>query len=463
VIELINVKVGLHIDHDLKYATTKALEQVEEELVEDPSIILYFTGTHRGGKKTYNEAMAVIREKYPKIPMAGCSGVGIAGKNDYGLKGAGLMFICGVKAKSNLIKRFRIGTRYKTRKVVKECEKTNRIEKKRDSNNTNVFFPPGLGFPKFMVNLLNHRIEGFNPFFILNNQIWRKFPILSKISGIIVGLSMDLLGIGISYSSTWSLFRQLYNKGIHFTGTFGADPITMGKSYQFYNFKAYKDSLSYISISSPNLQFASRSDSGAEVIAEKSFDIDSFLNGGFIPRIRGKWGSQALLEMLDMDQTADILEENTRRYFYYQPHRPLCVIDENDKPNLYALSINPNLKHALITAPNQVVQKLKAKNLNRYKAFLSDQSVITIENLIDKTLSEFVTDDTAFGLFFDCGNRAMIVGDRFEKYNQRFVKYLSEIPYLLIISGGEVNFQDFPVVNFSTISSIARHRNTPVG
>lgn len=455
-IKLIHVSVGLHIDHDLKYATTKALEQVEEKLVESPSIILYFTGTHKGGKKTYNQAMTVLREKYPNVPMAGCSGVGIAGKNDYGLKGAGLMFICGVNAKSNLIKRFRIGTRYKTRKVVKECERTNKSEKRRNSNTTNIFFPPGLGFPKIMVNLLNHRLEGFNPFFVLNNRIWKKFPILSKITGVLVGLSMDLAGIGISYSSTWSLFRQLYNKEIHFTGTFGADPITMGKSYQFFNYKAYKESLSYISISSPDLQFESRSDSGAEVIAEKSFDIDSFLNGGFIPRIRGKWGYQALLEMLDMDQTEDILEENTRKYFYYHPYRPLCVIDEKNNPNLYALAINPNLKHALITAPSQVVKKLNVKNPNRYKAFLSDQSVNTIETLIDKTLSELITDDTTFGLFFDCGNRAMIVGDRYHHYNERFAKHLKKIPYLVVISGGEINFQDFPVVNFSTISSVAK-------
>ncbi len=460
-IKLIHVSVGLHIDHDLKYATTKALEQVEEELVENPSIILYFTGTHKGGKKTYNQAMTVLRKKYPNIPMAGCSGVGIAGKNDYGLKGAGLMFICGVNAKNNLIKRFRIGTWYKTRKVVKECERTNNSEKRRNSNTTNIFFPPGLGFPKIMVNLLNHRLEGFNPFFVLNNRIWKKFPILSKITGVLVGLSMDLAGIGISYSSTWSLFRQLYNKGIHFTGTFGADPITMGKSYQFYNCKAYKESLSYISISSPDLQFESRSDSGAEVIAEKSFDIDSFLNGGFIPRIRGKWGYQALLEMLDMDQTEDILEENTRKYFYYQPYRPLCVIDEKNNPNLYALAINPNLKHALITAPDQVVKKLNVKNKKRYKAFLSDQSAITIETLLDKTLSELITDDTAFGLFFDCGNRAMIVGDRFYHYNERFAKHFKKIPYLVVISGGEINFQDFPIVNFSTISSVAK-QSTPI-
>jgi hypothetical protein len=458
--KVIKASVGLHIDHDLKFATKKALEKAGAELDEEPSLILYFTGTHSGGAKTYNQAMAFIRESYRKVPLAGCSGVGIANQDDYGLKGAGLMLISGVKAKSHIIKRFRIGTRYKTWKIVKECEKTNKKEKKVHSNNTNLFFPPGLGFPKFMVNMLNHRLDGFNPFFVLNHSVWRKFPVLSKVVGILVEISMDFAGIGISYSSSWSLFKQLYKKGLHFTGTFGADPVSMKKSYQFHNYKAYKDSLSYVSISSPQLQFASRTDSGAEIIANKRFDVDSFLNGGFIPRIRGKWGSKALLEMLDMDKTPEILEEFTRRYFYYHPYRPLCVLDEKNNPNLYALAINPNLKHALITAPNQVVKKLNVKNPGHYNAFLSDQSAITIENLIDKTLCDLITKDTTFSLFFDCGNRAMIVGDRFDQYAEIYANHLKNIPYLIIISGGEVNCQDFPIVNFSTISSVAKRVST---
>ncbi len=458
--KVVKASVGLHIDHNLKFATDKALGKAETEFDETPSVILYFTGTHSGGAEIYNQAMAIIRENYPKVPLVGCSGVGIANKDDYGLKGAGLMFISGVKAKSHIIKRFRIGTRYKTWKIIKECEKTNKKEKKAHSNTTNIFFPPGLGFPKFMVNMLNHRLEGFNPFFVLNHWAWRKFPILSKIVGILVQISMNFAGIGISYSSSWSLFKQLYKKGIHFTGTFGADPISMKKSYQFHNYKAYKDSLSYVSISSPQLQFTSRTDSGAEIIADKRFDIDSFLNGGFIPRIRGKWGSLALLEMLDMDKTPDILEEFTRRYFYYHPYRPLCVLDEKNNPNLYALAINPNLKHALITAPNQVVKKLNNKDSGNYNAFLCDQSAITIENLIDKTLSELITKDTSFSLFFDCGNRAMIVGDRFDQYTRKYANHLNNIPYLIIISGGEVNYQVFPIVNFSTISSVAKRVST---
>jgi hypothetical protein len=457
---MIKASVGLHIDHDLKYATIKALKEAETDLIEDPSVILYFTGTHVGGEKTYNEAMAIIKEKYPNVPLAGCSGVGVANQKDYGLKGVGLMLISGIEAKSHIIKRFRIGTRYKTWKVVRKCDKTNRNGKKSHSNTTNIFFPPGLGFPKFMVNMLSHRLDGFNPFFVLNNSIWRKFPILSRITGKFVGILMDLLGIGISYSSSWSLFRQLYKKGLHFTGTFGADPITMSKSYQFYNYKTYKDSLSYVSLSSPKLKFDSKTDSGAEIVTNKSFDIDSFLNGGFIPRIRGKWGSQGLLEILDMEKTPDILEECTRRYFYYNAHRPLCVFDEKNNPNLYALAINPNLKHALITAPNQIMKKLLINDPEHSKAFISEQSAITIENEIDKTLSNLITKDTVYGLFFDCGNRAMIVGDRFEQYTSKYSNHLDKIPYLIIISGGEVNFQEFPVVNFSTISSIAERVTT---
>jgi hypothetical protein len=400
--------------------------------------------------------MEVIREKYRNVPLVGCSGVGLANKDDHGLKGVGLMLLAGISVKSYVVKRFRIGTRIKVRKVVNECEAVVENETNRCSNTTFIFFPPGLGFPKFIANMLNHRLEGFNPFSMLNKGIWRNFPRLSTFSGKFVEFFMNLAGIGISYSSTWPLFTKLYKQGIHFTGTFGADPLTLNKSYQFHNCKAYKDSLVYVSLSSPELKFESRTDSGANIIPNKRFDVDSFLDGGFIPRIRGKWGAEALLELYGMEKTPEILEECTKKYFYYHPFRPLCVYDNEQNQNLYALAINPNLKHALITAPNQVVKKLKAKDPKHYQAFICDQSSITIEELLEKTLSEFVTLDVVYGLFFDCGNRAMILGDRFDNFAKRYVNHFGDVPYLVIISGGEVNSQSFPIVNFSSISSVAR-------
>ncbi len=451
------VAVGLNINQDLTEATILALEQARKQLEPPPSLILYFTGSHSGGSKTYNTSMKVIKEAYQDVPLAGCSGIGLANNDDYGLKGAGLMLFSGINAKTSLIKRFRVGSRYKSRKVVKRCLKTIKIEEQQNANTTHIFFPPGLGFPKIMVNLLNHRLDGFNPFFILNHRIWRKFPFLSKLVGKIAGVSMDITGLGISYSCAWPLFTQLHEKGVHFTGTFGVDPLTMNKSYQFYNYKAYKDSLTYASLSSPNLQFESRADSGATIIPKKSFDLDSYLDGGFIPRIRGKWGADALLELYDMKETPEVLEECTQRYFYYHPYRPLCVIDEERNHNIYGLAINPNLKHGLITAPNQVARKLVSEDPNRYQAFICDQSTSSIEKMLDKTLSVLITENTLFGLFFDCGNRAMIIGDKFEKFSEKYAEKLGNTPYLVVISGGEVNSQHFPIVNFSVISSVAKN------
>jgi len=267
---------------------------------------------------------------------------------------------------------------------------------------------------------------------------------------------MDLAGIGISYSSTWSLFTQLYNKGIHYTGTFGADPLTLHKAYQFFNCRAYKDSLTYVSISSPELTFESRSDTGAEILPEKGFNIDSFIKGGFIPRIRGKWGADALLDLFGMADTPDILERCTQSTFYYHPYRPVCVIDSRQKQNLYALAVNPNLKHALISAPSQVVEKLQADHPDNYQAYIADQSRNTIENLLEDALEELVTPNSAFGLFFDCANRAMVIGDRFDKYMKKYADSFGDIPYLVVISGGEVNSQDIPIVNFTTVSNVGK-------
>lgn len=454
------VSVGISINHNLQIATENALEQAENRIKEKPTGILYFTGTHFGGKKTYNDAMKIIKKKYPKTPLAGCSGVGIANNYDYGLKGAGIMLLSDITVSTHLIKRFRLRSGSKSKKTLNKCHKIEKRELLCNSSTTFIFFPPGLGFPKFLVDLLNHRIEKFNPFMILNHRIWKKFPSVSKYLGKLVNIFMDLFGIGISYSSTWPLFTSLFETGIHFTGTFGVDPLTMNKSFQFYNYKAYKDALSYISLSSPKLLFQSRTDTGAQIDIEKPFTIDSYLNGGFIPRINGEWGAQSLLKLYNMEKTPDILEECTKKYFYYHPFKPLCIIDEEHKQNLYGLSINPNINHALITAPNQVAINLFSSQKDHYEAYICNQSALTIESLLENSLGSLIDDNTEYGLFFDCANRAMIVGDKFQNYIDKYNEILRDTPFLIILSGGEVNSQLFPIVNFSLISSVAKNLNS---
>ncbi|MHA1993795.1 MAG: FIST N-terminal domain-containing protein [Candidatus Hodarchaeales archaeon] len=448
--------VGLCINHNLKLATKKALEQAEKELNTQPTGILYFTGTHPGGKNIYSQSLKIIKKKYPNTPLAGCSGIGIANNQDYGLKGAAIMFFSGISVRTQLVKRFRIRTMAKTKKILKKCTDIETKELRQNSSTSFIFFPPGLGFPKLMVNLLNHRLKGFNPFFALNNRIWRDFPALSRFSGKIINFLMNIGGIGISYSSAWPLFQELYERGIHYTGTFGVDSISMNKSYQFYNYKAFKDSMTFISLSSPELRFMSKTDTGATVDYQKPFSLDSYLDGGFIPRINGQWGAISLLKLFEMEKTPEILEECTQKYFYYHPFRPLCIFDNKKSQNLYGLSINPNLNHALITAPNQVAKKLYVDYKEQIQSYICNQSAVTIENLLNKSLSSLIEDNTKFGLFFDCGNRAMIVGDRFQQYLEYYKKNLGKVPYLVIISGGEVNSQSFPIVNFSLVSSIAQ-------
>ena len=451
---MIETSVGLFIHHDLSLATEKALNQAEKRLKSKPSGILYFTGTHFGGKEIYNQAMSIIKKKYPNTPLAGCSGIGIANNFDYGLKGAGIMLFSGISIQTFVTKRFRIGSARKTRKILKNCRRIKREQEENNSSTSFIFFPPGLGFPKFMVNLLNHRLQGFNPFFILNNRLWRKFPVLSKISEKFSNFFMDLFGIGISYSCAWPLFQKLFESKIQYTGTFGVDPLTMKKSYQFCNFKAYKDSITYISFSSSKLYFKSKTDTGAKIDSSKAFDLDSYLDGGFIPSIRGQWGAEALLKMYDMEKTPEILEDCTQKYFYYHPFKPLCIIDKEENKNLYGLSINPNLNHALITAPNQVAKSLNANRPNKIESYLCNQGGETIESLLKESLSDIVDEDVEFGLFFDCGNRAMIIGDRFKQYIDHYTKALSKKPFLVILSGGEVNSQSYPIVNFSLVSNI---------
>ena len=167
------------------------------------------------------------------------------------------------------------------------------------------------------------------------------------------------------------------------------------------------------------------------------------------------WAS-SLLKLYDMEKTPEILEECTQKYFYYHPFKPLCVIDNENQHNLYGLSINPNIKHALITAPNQVAKLLYSNRKERLQSYICNQSLNSIESLLKDSLATMVDKDTVFGLFFDCGNRAMIVGDKFQQYLQHYTAALGSIPYLVILSGGEINSQSFPIVNFSLISNIGK-------
>ncbi|MHA2290180.1 MAG: hypothetical protein ACXABG_15450, partial [Promethearchaeota archaeon] len=67
--------VGLCIKHNLKLATKIALAQAEKKLDSEPTGILYFTGTHTGGKRVYNRSLKIIKRKYPNTPLSGCSGI----------------------------------------------------------------------------------------------------------------------------------------------------------------------------------------------------------------------------------------------------------------------------------------------------------------------------------------------------------------------------------------------------
>ena len=45
---------------------------------------------------------------------------------------------------------------------------------------------------------------------------------------------------------------------------------------------------------------------------------------------------------------------------------------------------------------------------------------------------------------------------KFDQYIKKFQNYLGNVPYLVIFSGGEVNYQDYPIINFSTVSNVAK-------
>lgn len=126
------------------------------------------------------------------------------------------------------------------------------------------------------------------------------------------------------------------------------------------------------------------------------------------------------------------------------------------KGNLYGFAANPNLNPALLTAPDQVLEKLQKK----CEAYISTQSVADILEKKRTTIDKLaLNNEIHFMLVFDCANRAMLLADRYSELVQIYNKGLGKIPYLGIMSGGEFCPQTNPIVNMSAVSFYSKRES----
>ena len=162
---------------------------------------------------------------------------------------------------------------------------------------------------------------------------------------------------------------------------------------------------------------------------------------------------------LDLKLQDDVYYTATKGSFYYNTNYPICILDENDHISMYTMSANPNIKQAVITAPDQILSKLKDGSL-KDRAFFGVQSLVSILEKRKRTINELGIDKkTKMVLTFDCANRAMLLGDRFHDLVEIYQENLNDIPFLGVMSGGEFRNQTYPIMNFSSVSFVVKERS----
>ncbi|MHA2298964.1 MAG: FIST N-terminal domain-containing protein [Candidatus Hodarchaeales archaeon] len=415
----------------------------------NPDLIMFFPSNYRLSKKDYKESMKILREFFPESQMCGGYFCGTFSQAGHSLRGATIAGFKGINAKIIRIKRPRIRSKVKGRKVATKIKKA----VKEGNNSAVIAIIPGPYFPSIFVNQLKSP-KKFHAFKMMNSPLIRKIPFLDSIIGKVMGMTMDLLGWGIPLNPLSKLLGELHKKDIPFVGALTADPITYDAAPVFVNFDvSYKDAFLLL-LQSETLFFGISAGTAITYDREDPLNIEKFISGGFITQINGKWGKHAFLEKLEID--ADQYYKATRPTFYFDIYHPVVVEDPACEYNvLVALGANPNMSATLHTATDRTVKRIIDK---KAKAYVGHQSATDITDGILQTLkrakNEHGIEKIEFGMLFECTNRMMVLGDQFGKLVEKDNEFFSGAPYIGLGAGGELVNKSVPTTVESVVSLI---------
>jgi len=456
------VKEKVSVSHaegrNLLEVTEKCSADLKKE-IDQPDLIMFFPGNYpvsQRSKKELKESLHFLKESFPGSKMCGGVFCGSFSKKGYSLRGATLVGFKNIQVEVIKVKRPRIRSSSKGKKVVKNIKKM--VAAGNDS--VAIIISPGPYFPPMMVNQLKtprkiHVMSAMNSFLL------RKIPFTGKILGKMMGIFMDLLNIGFPLNS-FSKFLDRFNEaGIPFVGALTADPLYYSAAPVFVDYKQSFNEAFVVLFQSSELEFGISVDTAISYKDGDSIQIQKYIPGGFITEIDGKWGKEAYLEKLNMDPST--FYKSTKSTFFFDIYHPLVVKDpECDYNPLLALAGNPNLKSSLHTGLDSVIKKAVE---NKAKVFVGHQSAKDITSSLEKSLKEarksLNSEKICFGMVFECVNRMMVLGDQFRNLVEIDNEFFGKTPYLGLVTGGELISKSVPTTVESVVSLVASRKNPP--
>lgn len=447
---------GISSRRNLVDALDEALSNsIERYITGEPDSLVIMNAGYGVDKKLHKEAVKLLNKKYPNSKIAGTSVPGIFTDEGYSIRGIGILAQKGLETDIVHTNRIRAGVKRKSKKIAKNINK--KTEKLSYNDHAAILFAPGYNFPRIMVRLLQREAKGFNPFFAMNLPPIKWFSRPIKFFGKGLSRMMDNFGIGFSYSSLFDGLLEFNKVGIKGAGSFAMDALYLGQPRSWHSKGITSTGLISVLFYSNKLKFGISSSNGITLDYEKPIKINSNIPGGFLTKINGKWGAEHHLKHINCP--SEVFYRNSKSRFFLDPFYVFCVEGDSEEIGTYVLVNNPNIKPLLSGLPHSIIDNKTYAN----KLYFGIQSANDILQNTFKGLEEAKSnaniEKIKFGIFFDCVNRALAVGDSFKKLHKVYKDFMCEAPFIGALSGGEiitgVKGSEFPVKNASIISFLA--------
>jgi hypothetical protein len=433
---------------DLLEVVQKCAEKLAAKMEKPDVLMFYPSGYDPSDKKLHERVCKILKETFPDSQMCGGLFGSTFSNEGYSLRGVTLAGIKGIDAEIVRAKNLRIKSKKKGKKMAKELAK--RI--KPDHNAVVLFGGFGPNYPPLLLNQMKFP-RRFHAFMMMNSSLFLRVPILGKLMGKVMGMTMDRLNIGLHFNSLNAFLVELNKQGVRFAGGSAVDSMNYRAPPIFINFKVYYKDSWLLLLQSKTLKFGlSIGIAGnCERTEDNEVKFGHNMPGGFVFKLDGKWARDALFDRLKIPP--EIYYKEMWDTIYMDSYHPLIVdYPDCDHNPIVILGMNPNLKASMYTVADEVAEKLKKGEARAYMGYQSASDVAeTVQETLTRAKEQQDIEKVEFGFVFECLNRMLILGDQFKNLVAKSHDYFGNVPFVGMTTSGEFISSTVPTNNCSVV------------